>query len=191
MRDMEDREIIELFFQRSERAIAELSYKYGSKMRRVAFHLLQDLEDAEECVNDAYLATWNAIPPERPDPLLAYVCRVTKNVSITRLRKKKAKKRNVALERSLEELEELEGALPSGKTLEEQWEDERITEAIQSFLEGLDQKSRVTFVKRYWFGQSLESIAKDLSMRENGVAVKLLRIRRKLKKYLEKEGIIL
>ena len=188
---MEDREIIELFFRRSERAITELSYKYGSKMRRVAFYLLQDLEDAEECVNDAYLGVWNSIPPERPDPLLAYVCRVTKNAAIGRFRYRTAKKRNYSLERSLEELEELEGSLPGAKTLEEQWEDQRLSETIHGFLESLDKKSRVTFVKRYWFGQSTESIAKELSMSENGVAVKLHRLRKKLKKHLEKEGVIL
>lgn len=188
---MEDREIIELFFQRSERAIEELSNKYGNRMHRVAWTLLQDPEDAEECVNDACLGVWNAIPPERPDPLLSYVCRVTKNIAIGRLRYKHAKKRNTSLEASLEELEELEIALPHGKTVEEQWEQKRITEAIEGFLDGLDQKSRVAFVKRYWFSEPLDQIAKDMNMRENAVAVKLLRIRKKLKDYLEKEGILL
>ena len=188
---MEDREIIELFFQRSERAIEELTNKYGKSMQRVAWVLLQDTEDARECVNDACLGVWNAIPPERPDPLITYACRVTKNIAISRLRYKQAKKRNAALETSFEELEELEFLLPHAKSIEEQWEEKQITAAIESFLDGLDQKSRVMFVKRYWFSESVEMIAKELHMRENAVAVKLLRIRKKLKDHLEKEGMLL
>ena len=186
---MEDREIIELFFQRSERAIEELTNKYGKRMQRVAWVLLQDTEDASECVNDACLGVWNTIPPEQPDELLAYVCRVTKNIAISRFRYKHAKKRNVSLEQSLEELEELEFVLPHAKSIEEQWEEKQITASIEHFLDGLDQKSRVIFVKRYWFSEPLEMIAKELHMRENAVAVKLLRIRKKLKDHLEKEGI--
>ena len=188
---MEDKEIIELFFQRSEQAIANLAYKYGGLMRKVAFHLLQDLEDTEECVNDAYLGAWNSIPPERPDPLSTYVCRITKNLAMNKLRYNQAKKRNAALERSLQELEELEGSLPAAENTEDAWTARHLTEAIESFLDGLDRKNRVMFVKRYWFGQSVESIAKELSMRENSVAVRLKRIRAKLKDYLEKEGILL
>lgn len=186
---MEDREILDLFFQRSEDAIAQLTKKYGGLMQRVAYDLLQDAEDAKECVNDACLGAWNAIPPAKPEPLSAFVCRITKNIAFNRLRFKKAKKRSAALEQSLEELEELEGSLPSAKTVEDAWTEKELTEAIERFLDGLDQKSRVMFVKRYWFAEPVEAIAKELSMRENSVAVRLLRLREKLKEYLEKEGI--
>ena len=186
---MEDREIVDLFFQRSEDAIAQLTTKYGSLMQRVAYHLLQNTEDAMECVNDACLGTWNAIPPARPAVLSAYVCRITKNQALNRLRRNGAKKRNIALEQSLQELEEMEGALPSAKTVEEAWTERQLTETIEHFLDGLDQKNRVMFVKRYWFAQSVESIAKELAMRENSVAVRLSRLREKLREYLEKEGV--
>ena len=158
-------------------------------MQRVAYGLLQNEEDAKECVNDACLGAWNAIPPASPDPLSAFVCRITKNIAINRLRVKKAKKRSAALEQSLEELEELEGSLPSAKTVEDAWTEKELTEAIERFLDGLEQKDRVLFVKRYWFAEPVEMIAKELSMRENSVAVRLLRLREKLKKSLEKEGI--
>ena len=186
---MEDREIVDLFFQRSENAIAQLTRKYGGIMQRVAYDLLQDAEDAKECVNDACLGAWNAIPPARPDPLSSFVCRITKNMAMNRLRSKKAKKRSAALEQSLEELEELEGSLPSARTVEDAWSERQLKEAIERFLDGLDQKNRVLFVKRYWFAEPLETIAKELSMRENSVAVRLLRLRERLRDYLEKEGI--
>lgn len=186
---MEDQEIIELFFQRSEQAIVELSYQYGSMMRRVSFGILQDFEDAEECVNDAYLGVWNNIPPERPNPLAAYLCRITKNLSLNRLRYQQAKKRNLSMERSLEELEEIEGSLPAAGTPEEAWSEKELTKAIEKFLRGLDQKSRILFVKRYWFLISEEDLADEMDMRRNAVAVKLFRIRKKLKEYLRKEGV--
>jgi len=188
---MEDREILDLFFQRSEQAIAQLQYKYGALMRKVAFGLLQDLEDAEECVNDACLGAWNAIPPERPDPLSAYVCRITKNLALNKLRWHRAKKRNHELTQSYQELEELEGRLPAAKSAEEVWSEEQVTKSIKRFLDGLDRKNRIMFVKRYWFGQSTQSIAKEFSMRENSVAVRLSRLREKLRDHLEKEGILL
>ena len=186
---MEDREIVDLFFQRSEQAIVQLQFKYGALMRKVAFGLLGDLEDAEECVNDAYLGAWNSIPPMRPDPLGTYVCRITKNQALNKLRHHRAKKRNLALEQSYEELEELEGALPAARSAEDAWSEKQVTKAIKDFLDGLDQKNRVLFVKRYWFGESTQVIAKELFMRENSVSVRLLRLREKLKKHLEKEGI--
>ena len=186
---MEDREIVDLFFQRSEDAIVQLTRKYGGLMQRVAYGLLQNEEDAKECVNDACLGAWNAIPPAKPEPLSSFVCRITKNIAVNRLRSKKAKKRNAALEQSLEELEDLEGSLPSAKTVEDAWSERQLTETIERFLDGLDQKNRVLFVKRYWFVESVETIAKELSMRENSVAVRLLRLREKLRNYLEKEGI--
>ncbi|MCR4597596.1 MAG: RNA polymerase sigma factor [Acetatifactor sp.] len=186
---MEDREIVDLFFQRSEEAIVQLTTKYGSLMHRVAYGLLRNQEEAKECINDACLGVWNAIPPAKPDPLSAFVCRITKNIAIGRLRYQNAEKRNAALEQSLEELEEIEGKLPTAKSAEEAWTDSQVTKAIERFLDGLDQKNRVMFVKRYWFAWSTEEIAKDLSMRENSVAVRLLRLRKKLRDALEKEGI--
>lgn len=188
---MEDKEILDLFFERSEQAIAIVQSKYGTLMQKVALGLLRDAEDAKECVNDALLGAWNAIPPARPDPLSAYLCRITKNQAMNRLRYQNAKKRSNAYESSLQELEELEGRLPSAKSAEEAWSDKQIKEAVKRFLDGLDKKNRIMFVKRYWFGESEESIAKEFSMRENSVAVRLLRLREKLKKHLEKEGIML
>lgn len=186
---MEDREIIDLFFARSERAIVELSYKYGGVCRKVSFQILNNLEDVEECVNDAYLGVWNSIPPSRPDPLIAYVCRITKNVSLNKLRHRQALKRSHFAEIPLSEIESLEGGIPAAENVEEQWSQEELNQSIDCFLRKLDQKSRVMFVKRYWFSQSTQSIAQEFGMRENSVTVKLFRIREKLRKHLEKEGV--
>ncbi len=184
---MEDGSIIKLFFARSEQAVVELSYKYGGICRKIAFNILNNLEDAEECVNDTYLGAWNSIPPQKPNPLSTYVCKITRNIALKRYRYNTAKRRNSFYDVSLSELEE---CIPSTAQDGVSCTEKELTEIIENFLDSLDKKSRILFVKRYWYAESIKAIAEEFDMTENYVAVKLLRIRSKLKIYLEKKGIL-
>lgn len=185
---MEDSRIIELFFARSERAITELSLKYGGICRKVAFHILNNSQDVEECVNDAYLGVWNSIPPERPDPLVTYVCRITRNLALKKYRYNAAQKRNSFYDMSLSELEE---CIPAAGQEPASCSEEDLTRMIEAFLDSMDKKSRIMFVKRYWYAEPVKAIAEEFGMTENHAAVKLLRIRGKLKDYLEKRGVVI
>lgn len=185
---MKDGEIIELFFLRSERAISELDLKYGRICRRIAFNILNNLEDAEECTNDTYLGIWNSIPPESPDPLAAYVFKTAKNSALKKYRYNTAKKRNSHYDISLSELEDY---IPVAEMKARTCSEEELKEALESFLDSLDKKSRVMFVKRYWYSEPVKDIAEEFGITENHAAVKLSRIRNKLKAYLEKKGVML
>lgn len=185
---MKDGEIIELFFLRSERAISELDLKYGRICRRIAFNILNNLEDAEECTNDTYLGIWNSIPPESPDPLAAYVFKTAKNSALKKYRYNTAKKRNSHYDISLSELEDY---IPVAEMKAGTCGEEELKEALESFLDSLDKKSRVMFVKRYWYSEPVKDIAEEFGITENHAAVKLSRIRNKLKAYLEKKGVML
>lgn len=182
---MEDGKIIELFFLRSEQAVVELSYKYGKICRRIAYNILCNPEDAEECVNDTFLGAWTSIPPQKPNPLSTYVCKITRNIALKRHRYNTAKKRNSIYDVSFSELEECIPATQNAVSCTE----EDLTEIIENFLDSLDKRSRILFVKRYWYAESIKTIAEEFDMTENSVTVKLLRIRNKLKTYLEKKGI--
>lgn len=183
---MEDKEILDLFFERSEQAFAVLSSKYGRLCRQIAENVLGSAQDAEECVNDAYLALWNSIPPSRPDPLPAYLCRVVRNHSIKKHRSNTAAKRNSYYDLALDELSD---CIPAADTVENQLALSELSQAIDSFLEGLDKESRVMFVRRYWFSDSIADIAALFACSPNKVAVRLHRLREKLRKKLIKEGI--
>ena len=184
---MEDKEIIRLLFLRSENALSELAKKYEAQCRRISFNILNDSRDVEECVNDAYLGVWNTIPPKEPDPLSAYVFKIVKNLSLNKYRYKSAKKRNSQYEISLNELEE---CIPDKNTFGNSSDDE-LNAVIKQFLGDLDQKSRIMFMKRYWFAESMDDIAREFHLSHNALKVKLFRLRKRLKKCLEKEGIIL
>lgn len=185
---MEDSRIIELFFSRSEQAISELAYKYGKVCRKIAVNILNNVEDAEECVNDAYLGAWNSIPPQKPNPLVTYICKITRNVALKKYRYNTAKRRNGYYDISLSELEE---CIPSARQDIASCTGEELTKVIENFLNTLDKKSRVMFVKRYWYAESVKEIAEEFGVTENSISVKLLRIREKLRKYLIREGVIL
>lgn len=181
---MEDQKIIELFFDRSEMAIQALSAKYEKLLYKISFHILQDSEDVAECLNDTYLGVWNAIPPARPNPLSAFVCKITRNLSLKKYRANTAAKRDASMDVSLEELEP---CIPT-PSAEEEWSAQELGRAINRFLHTLDQQNRVIFVRRYWFADSVGDIAGDMRMSENLVSVRLKRVRKQLKKYLEQEG---
>lgn len=184
---MDDSVIIGLFFARSERAIAELAAKYGHTCMRISYGILRNHEDSEECVNDTYLKVWDTVPPKKPDPLMAYVLRIVKNLSINRYTYNKAQKRNGALDVCYEELKE---CIPD-RDSQNITGDNELEEVIDRFLNSLSEENHAIFVRRYWSAESVKDIADDLELPENTVAVRIHRIRRQFKKFLEKEGVAL
>ena len=178
---MEDKQIISLFFARDEKAIEELSKKYGRLVHQLANNILHNASDTEECVNDTYLGVWNSIPPNRPESLISYVCRIAKNLSIKRYHYNNAEKRNSNYDVALEELE---GVLVSTKDVESEVEASQLTADLEHFLDSLKQQDRVVFLQRYYFSASYEDIAKQTGLSEKNVSVKLTRIRKNLRKYL-------
>lgn len=185
---LDDRKIIELFFERSEQAIVELSNKYGSVCTKVAFNILNNKQDTEECVNDAYLGTWNTVPPQNPKPLLSYVCRIVRNLAIKRYHANTAAKRNSIYDVALDELE---NCFPSFASVEYEFSAMETARMIDAFLETLDQKNRIMFVRRYWHSDSIDDLAKLFYTSNHNISVRLSRTREKLKKYLIKEGVTL
>lgn len=184
---MEDSRIIELFYARSEQAIKELSKKYGALCTHVARNILNSRQDAEECVNDAYLGAWNTIPPENPNPLRTYICRIVRNLSIMRYHSNTAKKRNSYYDAALDELED---CITSASSVEDEISVRELSRLLDAFLDNLDVENRVIFVRRYWYSDSVSEIAEKLGVSSNNISVRLSRIRSKLKKFLEKEGYI-
>lgn len=182
---MDEQEIIGLFFERSEQAIAELDGRCGKLGRRLAENILGSARDAEECLNDAYLALWNTIPPERPQSLSAYLCRVLRNLAIKRYHANTAQKRNSHYDAALEELED---CLPAGETAESILSAHELTRLLNAFLATLPPTDRRLFLGRYWLSQPVAVIAKELAISENNAAVRLSRIRGRLRLYLRKEG---
>ena len=183
---VDDSKIIELFFERSEQAIIELSNKYGLVCNRIAYNILNNRLDAEECVNDAFLGVWNKIPPERPEQLFSYLCRIVRNQALKKYHENTAVKRNSIYDVSLDEILEF---IPSGVSVESQVEANRIAELINRFLQTQDPKNRIIFVRRYWFCDSIDEIADLLKTNRNYVSVRLHRIRKALKEYLKKEEV--
>lgn len=184
---MEDSRIIELFYARSEQAIKELSKKHGALCTHVARNILNSRQDAEECVNDAYLGAWNTIPPENPNPLRTYICRIVRNLSIMRYHSNTAKKRNSYYDAALDELED---CITSASSVEDEISVRELSRLLDAFLDNLDVENRVIFVRRYWYSDSVSEIAERLGVSSNNISVRLSRIRSKLKKFLEKEGYI-
>lgn len=182
---MEDSKIIALFFARSEQAITELSAKYGKLCMCIADNILGNRSDAEECVNDAYLGAWNTIPPQKPNPLQSYICKIVRNIAITRYHANTALKRNSHYDVALEELEH---CLFSLETAESRLQAKELSHLLDRFLASLDTRSRVMFVRRYWYSDSVADIAAAFRMRPNSVSVQLSRIRNKLRKFLIQEG---
>lgn len=181
---MEDSKIVKLLFARAESAISELSARFGKQLHRIAYNVLGNPLDAEECTNDTYWALWNAIPPVSPDPLAPYVYRTGRNTALKRLHRDTAQKRDSRYDLSLEELNE---CLPGGD-VEQIIDALELGRAIDRFLETKSRESRYIFIRRYWYGDPVGEIAKELKMQENAVSVRLNRIRSSLKEYLIKEG---
>lgn len=185
---MNDERIIELFFERSEQAIKELDDKYGQVFHSLSLKFLNNRQDAEECVNDAYLGTWNAIPPAKPNPLLAFVCKIVRNISLKRYEQNTAVKRNSYYDVAMEELED---CLASTTTIEEEIAERELTEIIESFLDSLSTENRVIFLCRYWFSDNYADIAKKVGLTEKNVSVRLTRLRKELREYLLEREVLL
>lgn len=186
---MDDRQIIDLYWQRSEKAIAETADKYGGYCRSIAFHILYNDEDSEECVNDTYLKAWGAMPEQRPARLAAFLGKITRNLALHRYEAYGARKRGAGqVPLALEELRE---CLPAPDSVERAVDDIVLGEILNSFLSALPAESRKIFMRRYWYLASIREIAQEYYISESKVKVTLLRTREKLKLFLEKEGVAL
>ncbi len=185
---MDDRQIIQLYWQRDERAVAETDRKYGAYCRAIAMNLLGERRDAEECVSDAYHQAWRSMPPQRPDCLRAWLGRVVRNLSLNRWQRARAKKRGGGMECLLSELEE---CVPSPRTVEGQLESERLGAVLSGWLHQLPREDRVLFVRRYWYGEALKDLARERGERAGRLAQRMYRLRAGLRRELEKEGITL
>lgn len=186
MLGLDDRKIVELFFDRSESAIAELSYKYGALCSKIAFNILNNAQDSEECVNDAYLGVWNSVPPQNPNPLQSYVCRIVRNLAVKKYLFNTAAKRNSTYDAALDELE---NCFSSSLSADDEFNAAETAQIIDRFLETLNQENRVIFIRRYWYSDSIEDIAKVFNTSSHNISVRLSRTREKLRKYLLKEGV--
>ena len=180
---IDDEKIIDLFFERSEQGIRELDNKYGAVCHNLSYNIVNNRQDAEECVNDAWLGAWNSIPPQRPDPLRAYICRIVRNRSLKKLRTNSAIKRGSQFEVSLSELED---CIPDS-SMDEQLSISELSAQINAFLAALPKDDRLMFVKRYWFSESISELADAFGITENNVSVRLSRIRGKLHQYLNRK----
>lgn len=180
---MEDREILTLLFARNEQAIAALAAKFGHRLQRLAANILPTAQDAEESVSDTYMAVWNTVPPHRPDPIAPYILRICKNISVSRLRSLTAQRRS-AYEVALDELVDTIGR----NTLEQILDVRALGRVIDRFLDTVSKTDRVIFLRRYWYGDRVKTIARLVGMTENAVSVRLNRLRRSLKDILIKEG---
>ena len=176
---MEDRDILTLLFARSEQAIAALAAKFGHRLQRLAANILPTAQDAEEAVSDTYMAVWNTVPPNRPDPIAPYILRICKNISVSRLRSLTAQKRS-AYEVALDELSETVGR----NTLERIIGARILGQVIDRFLDTVPQVD----LRRYWYGDRVKDIARRVGMTENAVSVRLNRLRSSLRDILVKEG---
>lgn len=180
---MDERQILKLLFQRSERAIEILQCEYEKVCYSTARRILHDPRDAEECVSDAVLRVWNTIPPETPRSLRAYIQRITRNLALDKYDYNNAACRQSALASAFEELEPY---LPSGDGALEKMEFRRV---LNQFLRDLPERTRVCFIRRYWYGESVREVAESCNLTEQAVKTLLFRTRNKLRQRLEKEEI--
>lgn len=186
--DTDDQKIIELYFCRSEQALMETAVKYGRYCTSIAYGILGSREDAQECVSDAYLTAWNAIPPRHPADLGTYLGKITRNLSIDRLRSRSREKRGGGeVPLALEELEEV---VVGSDSPENEAVRKELTAALNRFLAGLTQQERYVFVRRYWYLDSLGDIAEKTGFSGSKVASMLYRLRGRLKNQLIKEELL-
>jgi len=183
---MDDKLIIELYWNRSEEAIAETQKKYGKYCHYIAYNILSSTQDAEECVNDTYQKAWETIPPKKPEKLSAYLGKLTRNLAINRSIHDRAAKRSQESKVILDEAEEF---IPDPLSVGDFTDEIHLQNTINGFLGSLTKEVRVVFVRRYWYMSSIKEIAKDYGLSESNVKITLMRTRNKLKEYLEREGI--
>jgi RNA polymerase sigma-70 factor (ECF subfamily) len=181
---MDDKQIVELYWQRCESAIEETDKKYGRYCHYIAYHILADNEDAKEIVNDTYLKTWNTVPPNRPDPLKPYVGTISRQLSLNRYEAQHAKRRRGQVSLVLDELAECIPDTDSGADI---GESVALSDALSRFLWSLPERTRIMFVRRYFYMSPVAEIAADLGLKESAVTMLMLRTRRKLSQFLKKE----
>lgn len=186
--NMEDKEIVDLYWARSEKAITQTDVKYGKYCRYISFNILKNKEDSEECVNDTYLKAWESMPPTRPSILSAFLGKITRNLSLDRYRFGNAKKRGGGQVTYV--IEELEECIPSSDNTEKIVDEMVLTKTLNRFLSELDEEKRKIFMRRYWYMSSVKDIASDYELTVSKVKMVLLRVRNDLKELLEKEGVM-
>lgn len=185
---MDDTQIIDLYFSRSESAIAETAKKYGSYLNQVAYNILRCREDTEEIVEDTYLAAWNAIPPTKPMVLKHFLSRITRNLSFDRLDYITAKRRDGHMVTLLSELDE---CIPDHKgNVESVWEAKQIGVSLNRFLETLERMDCRVFLCRYYYNMSVKEIAEKYQLPQRKVKYRLSCLRNQLRKHLNREGIV-
>lgn len=186
---MEDKQIVSLYWARSEAAISETANKYGKYCSCIAYNILHNAEDCGECVNDTYLMAWQAMPPKRPERLSAFLGKITRNLALNKYERSTAQKRGhgqVPLA-----LDELAECIPANRDLENVVDDILLGEIFNRFLSELQAEARKLFMRRYWYLSPIKEIAADYGISESKVKMVLLRSRNALKLILEKEGIVL
>ena len=183
---IEDEKIIEMFFGRSEQGIRELDIKYGKVCHKLSYNIVNSRQDADECVNDAYLGAWNAIPPTKPNPLLTYICKIVRNISLKIYYRKEAAKRSSTYTIAMEEIE---ACIAGPNTVEAEIEARELARIIESFLDTLTVENRIIFMRRYWFSDSCKDIAEFVGLSEKNISVRLTRIRQKMKSYLAEREV--
>ena len=186
---MEDKNIIDLYLDRDEKAIYETQIKYGGYCYSISYNILHNNEDCQECVNDTYLKTWNSIPPHMPSILSTYLGKITRNLSLDKYRKSKANKR-LSNEFTLS-LNELDECIASNSSIKEELDEEYLASKINDFLSKIKKEDRKMFVSRYFYFDSIEDISNRFEYSESKVKMSLKRTRDKLKEYLIKEGYVL
>ena len=184
---MDDNSIIELYFARDEQAISETKNKYGRYCLKIAYNVLGNREDAEECENDTYLGVWNAIPPSRPQIFSAFIGRISRNLSLKKLRAKTAEKRRSS--EAVISLDELGECIPDGQGFADSLEEGELAEIINSFLGSLNSTERRVFVCRYWYCDSIADIGNQFGFGHSKVKMMLMRTRERLLTYLKERGV--
>lgn len=182
---MDDAAIIELYWSRDEQAVAQTRQRYGRRLLRIAFNILKNREDAEESENDTYFKTWNAIPPQRPTYFFAFLARICRNAAFDRLDWNNVGKRSAELVPLTEELEQ---CMPD-PLAEREYEEVEMADLIGRFLLSVSEESRVIFVRRYGFAESVRDISRALGVSESKVKSSLFQSRNRLRAFLEKEGV--
>ena len=185
---MEDREIVELYWQRDEDAIRETEKKYGRFLSAIAYNVLYDAEDCRECLNDTYLAAWNSMPDKRPEKLSAYLGRIIRQIAIDRYRKLNSEKR--AGSQYTQSLDEWAEILPDKAEPETELAERELSAAVGAFVRGLSPVQRRAFLGRYYYFDPVKTVAAYCGVSEAGLKSQLFRIRRRLKQYLKDEGYI-
>ena len=183
---MQDSKIVELYWDRDERAIAESDTHYGVYCRHIAMNILSSREDSEECVTDTWYRTWNNVPPQKPTSLAAFFGRIVRNLSISRFRANRAKKRFDGMTVLLSELND---CIPSRESVTDSAEGNMLSGAIDRWLSGLEKDDRALFIRRYWFGEAVNVLSKECGVTQNQMAQRMLRLRKGLKQALEQEEI--